>query len=193
MTHDLSRCHQRVPPLSAFLDRHLKSHSKYNNNNNSNNSNNNNNNKSIYIAPWFQVTLFKGAVRSKKNSKKKICAASACHVAKVICNEKLKKVLVMTTWNMEEGGHGKIGGPKLKWSDVIRKYMKEKQDRSSIRPENVEIENWTGRPQRPKKKKQVTKRLCKVKKIQKIPKKIGSGWVGPGPIWIKKKWKIVQK
>ena len=30
----------------------------------------NNNNKSIYIAPWFQVTLFKGAVTSKKNSKK---------------------------------------------------------------------------------------------------------------------------
>ena len=27
---------------------------------------NNNNNKSIYIAPWFQVTLFKGAVTSKK-------------------------------------------------------------------------------------------------------------------------------
>ena len=30
----------------------------------------NNNNESIYIAPWFQVTLFKGAVTSQKNSKK---------------------------------------------------------------------------------------------------------------------------
>ena len=30
----------------------------------------NNNNKSIYIAPWFQVTLFKGAVTSKKNAVK---------------------------------------------------------------------------------------------------------------------------
>ena len=30
-------------------------------------------------------------------------------------------------------------------------------------------------------------------KIPKIPKKIGSGWVGPGLIWIKKNWKIVQK
>ena len=28
---------------------------------------NNNDIKSIYIAPWFQVTLFKGAVTSKKN------------------------------------------------------------------------------------------------------------------------------
>ena len=39
------------------------------------------------------------------------------------------------------------------------------------------------------------KGLCKVKKIQKIQKKIGSGWVvGPGLIWIKKNnWKIVQK
>ena len=33
-------------------------------------SSNNNNNKSIYIASWFKVTLFKGAVTSKKNSKK---------------------------------------------------------------------------------------------------------------------------
>ena len=35
-----------------------------------NGNNNNNNNKSIYIAPWFQVTLFKGAVTSKKTVKK---------------------------------------------------------------------------------------------------------------------------
>ena len=32
------------------------------------NNTNNNNNKSIYIVPWFQVTLFKGVVTSKKNS-----------------------------------------------------------------------------------------------------------------------------
>ena len=32
--------------------------------------NNNNNNKSIYIAPWFQMTLFKGAVTSQKTVKK---------------------------------------------------------------------------------------------------------------------------
>ncbi len=31
-----------------------------------------------------------------------------------------------------------------------------------------------------------SKGLCKVKKIQKIQKKIGSGWVGPGLIRIKK-------
>ena len=29
--------------------------------------------------------------------------------------------------NMEVGGHRKIRRPKLRWSDVIRKYMKEKQ------------------------------------------------------------------
>ena len=33
----------------------------------------------------------------------------------------------------------------------------------------------------------LTKGLCKVKKIPKIQKKFGSGWVGPGLIWIKKK------
>ena len=33
------------------------------------NSNNNNNSKSISIAPWLQVTLFKGAV-TKQNKKK---------------------------------------------------------------------------------------------------------------------------
>ena len=37
------------------------------------------------------------------------------------------------------------------------------------------------------------KGLCKVKKFPKIQKKIGSGWVGPGLICIKKNWKIVQK
>ena len=34
--------------------------------------------------------------------------------------------LVMITWKMEVGGHRKIGRPKLRWSDVIRKDMKEK-------------------------------------------------------------------
>ena len=33
------------------------------------NNTTNNNNKSIYIEPWFQVTLFKGAVTSKKQLK----------------------------------------------------------------------------------------------------------------------------
>ena len=32
-----------------------------------------------------------------------------------------------------------------------------------------------------------SKGLCKDKKIPKIQKKFGSGWVGPGLIWIKKK------
>ena len=32
---------------------------------------NDNNNKGIYIAPWFQVALFKGAVTSKKKTVKK--------------------------------------------------------------------------------------------------------------------------
>ena len=36
------------------------------------NNNNNNINKSIFIAPWFQVTLFKGAVTSKKTVKQKL-------------------------------------------------------------------------------------------------------------------------
>ena len=34
---------------------------------------------------------------------------------------------VMTTWKMEVSGHRKIERPKLRWSDVIRKYTKEKQ------------------------------------------------------------------
>ena len=38
------------------------------------------------------------------------------------------------------------------------------------------------------------KGLCKVKKIPKIPKKIGSGWVGGSRSHSdKKNWKIVQK
>ena len=34
--------------------------------------------------------------------------------------------VVMRTWKMEVSGHRKIGRLKLKWSDVIRKDMKEK-------------------------------------------------------------------
>ena len=30
---------------------------------------------------------------------------------------------------MEVGGHRKMGRPKLRWSDVIRKYMKEKGEK----------------------------------------------------------------
>ena len=33
---------------------------------------NTNNNKSTYVAPWFQETLFKGDVTSKKNSIKQL-------------------------------------------------------------------------------------------------------------------------
>ena len=50
---------------------------------------------------------------------------------------------VMRTWKMEVGGHRQIGRPKLRRSDVIRKYMKEKvlgTERRTTRPENVEIE-----------------------------------------------------
>ena len=34
---------------------------------------------------------------------------------------------VMRTWKMEVGGHRKIGRPTFRWSDVIRKDMKEKR------------------------------------------------------------------
>ena len=34
--------------------------------------------------------------------------------------------VVMRTWKMEVGGYRNIGRLKLRWSDVIRKYMKEK-------------------------------------------------------------------
>ena len=34
--------------------------------------------------------------------------------------------VVMRTWKMEVGGHRKIGSPKLRWSDLIGKDMKEK-------------------------------------------------------------------
>ena len=34
--------------------------------------------------------------------------------------------VVMITWKIEVGGYRKIGIPKLRWSDVIRKYTKKK-------------------------------------------------------------------
>ena len=40
-------------------------------------------------------------------------------------NERGEKI-VMRTWKTEVGGHRKIGRPKLRRNDVIRKYMKEK-------------------------------------------------------------------
>ena len=40
---------------------------------------------------------------------------------------KTEEDVVMRTWKMEVGGHRKIGISKLRWSDVIRKVMKEKQ------------------------------------------------------------------
>ena len=67
--------------------------------------------------------------------------------------------LVMRTWKMEVGGHRKIGRPKLRRSDVIRKYSKKKGAKiygRSIRLENMEIENLMRRSQkgkRPKNKK----------------------------------------
>ena len=38
---------------------------------------------------------------------------------------KTEEDVVMRTWKTEVGGHRKIGRPKLRWSDVIRKDMKE--------------------------------------------------------------------
>ena len=40
---------------------------------------------------------------------------------------KTEEDVVMRTWKMGVGEHQKIGRPKLRWSDVIRKDMKEKQ------------------------------------------------------------------
>ncbi len=43
--------------------------------------------------------------------------------------------------------HRKIGRPKLRWGDVIRRHEGESsRDRRSARPENVEIENLMCRP-----------------------------------------------
>ena len=52
---------------------------------------------------------------------------------------KTEEDIVMRTWKMEVGGHRKIGRPQLRWSNVIRKYTKEKQvgpkDKENTRPD----------------------------------------------------------
>ena len=50
---------------------------------------------------------------------------------------------------MEVGGHRKIGRPKLRLSDVVRKDTKEKRVKieEAQDGENVEIENLMRRPQ----------------------------------------------
>ena len=40
---------------------------------------------------------------------------------------KIEEDVVMRTWKMEVGGHRKIERSKMRWMDVIRKDMKEKQ------------------------------------------------------------------
>ena len=63
---------------------------------------------------------------------------------------KTEEDVVMRTRKMDMGGDRKIGRPKLRWSDVITKDMKEKQvkiEEANTRPKNVEIENSMGRPQ----------------------------------------------
>ena len=42
-----------------------------------------------------------------------------------LVERKTEEDVVMRTWKMEVGGQRKIGRPKLRWSDVIRKHMKE--------------------------------------------------------------------
>ena len=39
----------------------------------------------------------------------------------------MKEDVVMRTWKMEMGELRKLGRSKLRWSDVIRKPMREKQ------------------------------------------------------------------
>ena len=41
-------------------------------------------------------------------------------------DRKTEEDVVMRTWKMEMSGHRNIGRPKLRWSDDIRKDMKEK-------------------------------------------------------------------
>ena len=40
--------------------------------------------------------------------------------------EPTQEDVVLRTWKMEVGGQRKIGSPKLRWSDVIRKHMNDK-------------------------------------------------------------------
>ena len=41
--------------------------------------------------------------------------------------ERKTEDVVIRTWEVEAGGHRNIGRTKLRWRDVIRKDMKEKQ------------------------------------------------------------------
>ena len=61
---------------------------------------------------------------------------------------KTEEDVVMRTWKMEVGGDRKLGRSKLGRSDVIRRQEGETStDRRSARPENIEIENSTRRPE----------------------------------------------
>ena len=89
--------------------------------------------------------------------------------------------VVMRTWTMEVGGHRKIGRPKLRWSDVIRKDRKEKQvkieeaqDRRTWR-----LETWCADPKEGKRRRgsvlgsiqtmQSNSRTLKYYKVHMIP------------------------
>ena len=37
-----------------------------------------------------------------------------------------RNTVAMSTWKMEIGGHRQLGRPKVRWSDVIRKDIKER-------------------------------------------------------------------
>ena len=39
---------------------------------------------------------------------------------------KTEEDVVVRTWKMEVGGHRKTGRPKLRWSDIVTKYMTQK-------------------------------------------------------------------
>ena len=43
------------------------------------------------------------------------------------CGKKTEYDVIMRRETMEVDGHRQIGRPKLRWGDVIRKYIKEKQ------------------------------------------------------------------
>ena len=77
-----------------------------------------------------------GIKRIEKIRKKEIIArAGVANISEKIREARLRWLghvarkteddVVMRTWKMEVGGHQKIGRPKLKWSDVIRKHMKQ--------------------------------------------------------------------
>ena len=67
--------------------------------------------------------------------------------------KKTAEDVVMRTWKVKVGGHRKIGRPKLRWSDDIRKDMKEKIYNTGR--ENVDIGNSMRQPQIGKRKKKI--------------------------------------